>query len=170
MRRLVCALALQFSSQVISEEPINQEVAQQILAYKAGEKIDQLFLLIQKRLDIMHEVARTKWNHDLPIEDPIREKQSLIELIEQARNHGLDEKWTSRFFQSQFDSAKDVQRRDFTAWKVQGVLQFESVLDLKNELRFCIDQVNQEMIVLLSKMGEEDFEVVSSLIFVPCVS
>lgn len=165
MRSLVCSLVFLFSSQVISEESINQELAQKTLDYKAEKKIDQLLLLIQKRLDIMHEVARTKWNQNLPIEDSVREKQSLIGLTEQARNHGLDEKWTSRFFQAQFDLAKDIQRGDFALWKVQGVLQFEFVLDLKSELRCYIDQVNQEMIVLLSEIHEEDRESVGGFLF-----
>ena len=44
-------------------------------------KVDQLFLLIQKRLVVMHQVARTKWHHNLSIVDKIRE----INFIDPSR-------------------------------------------------------------------------------------
>lgn len=125
---------------------------QTIESFEAIQKMDQLLLLIQKRLAIMHEVARTKWNQNLPIEDKIREDQVLEKLSALARQYGLDEKWVTKFFQAQIDASKEIQKNDFTLWKKEGVLLFEEVFSLGSELRSYIDHLNQEMMMLLSKI------------------
>jgi chorismate mutase len=128
-------------------------IAHQSMEEYAVEKhIDQLLLLIQKRLAIMHEVARTKWVQRLPIEDKEREQQVLKVLVEQASRSGLDEKWVERFFQAQMDAAKEVQKQDFAVWEQHGAL-FEKVFSLKDDLRIYIDQINLEMIDLLIKIS-----------------
>lgn len=116
------------------------------------QKVDQLLLLMQKRLVIMHEVARTKWNENLSLEDKTREQQILADLVEQSSQYGLEKKWVTAFFQAQMDASKEMQKNNFTLWQKEGLLKFEQVLDLKNELRFYIDQLNQEMMELLSKI------------------
>lgn len=127
------------------------------IEYIAQEKtIDQLLLLMQKRLIIMHEVARTKWNQALPIEDKVREQQIIDALVEKAHPLGVDKKWVSEFFNAQIEAAKEVQYNDFAFWKQEKVLRFEKVLSLKDELRAYIDQINQEMIELLSKLIEKN--------------
>ncbi|MGL4540638.1 MAG: gamma subclass chorismate mutase AroQ [Candidatus Rhabdochlamydia sp.] len=127
-------------------------VYQSIEDFEIEQKVDQLLLLMQKRLVIMHEVARTKWNQNLTIEDKIREQQILADLAEKASKYGLDEKWTTAFFQAQMDASKEMQKKDFTLWQKEGLLKFEQVLSLKDELRFYIDQLNEEMMMLLSKI------------------
>lgn len=127
-------------------------VYQSIEDFEIEKKVDQLLLLMQKRLVIMHEVARTKWNQNLTIEDKIREQQILADLAEKASKYGLDEKWTTAFFQAQMDASKEMQKKDFTLWQKEGLLKFEQVLSLKDELRFYIDQLNEEMMMLLSKI------------------
>lgn len=120
--------------------------------FDVEQKIDVLLLLIQKRLVIMHEVARTKWNQNLPIEDAVREQQILAALANQAKQNGLDETLATRFFQAQIEASKEVQRSDFIFWKEKGVLKFEKTFSLKDELRSYIDQLNADMLVLLSKI------------------
>ncbi|MGL5263522.1 MAG: gamma subclass chorismate mutase AroQ [Candidatus Rhabdochlamydia sp.] len=127
-------------------------VYQSIEDFEIEQKVDQLLLLMQKRLVIMHEVARTKWNQNLTIEDKIREQQILADLAEKASKYGLDEKWTTAFFQAQMNASKEMQKKDFTLWQKEGLLKFEQVLSLKDELRFYIDQLNEEMMMLLSKI------------------
>lgn len=124
---------------------------QSMEGYVAEKRIDQLLLLMQKRLAIMHEVARTKWVQGLPIEDKVREQQVLDGLVEQANKSGLDENWVERFFQAQMDAAKEIQKRDFACWQQQGVT-FETAFSLKDDLRFYIDQINLEVIDLLRKI------------------
>lgn len=123
--------------------------------YEEEKKVDQLLLLIQKRLVIMHEVARTKWNQNLPIEDKAREQQILQKLVKQADQYDIEASWVTQFFEAQIEAAKGVQRADFSQWREQGMGLFDSTLSLREDLRFYIDRINQEMIELLSKMEPE---------------
>lgn len=132
--------------------------------FEVEQKIDLLLLLIQKRLVIMHEVARTKWNQNLPIEDKAREQQILIDLVGKANQYGLEEKFVMRFFQAQMDAAKEIQKSDFIFWKENGVSKFETTFSLKEDLRLYIDQLNQEILVLLSKIYSKPFDINSTYI------
>lgn len=124
----------------------------------AERHFDQLLLLMQKRLAIMHEVARTKWNHQLPIEDLARENELLKSLVKHGDvKYNLDPEWVGKFFQAQFDAAKEVQKQDFALWREQGILKFEHVFRLKDDLRPYIDQINHEMLELLSKIRNSSF-------------
>ncbi len=118
-------------------------------------RVDQLLLLIQKRLAIMHEVAKTKWHQHLPIEDKGREQKILADLVEKARQYNLNERWAAAFFQVQMDAAKKVQSSDFFLWETQGQVDHARVFSLQNELRSYIDQLNQEMLMILSQIDIE---------------
>ncbi len=120
--------------------------------FEMEQSLDELLLLIQKRLVIMHEVARTKWNQNLAIEDKMREQQILMQLAKQAHQYGLDEKLVTRFFEAQIEASKEIQKNDFILWKENGVVKFEKVFSLKDELRLYIDQLNHKMLVLLGKI------------------
>lgn len=144
--------AILLSTQVISAE-LSVPIHRSLEAYEEETKVDQLLLLIQKRLAIMHEVARTKWNQDLAIEDKEREQQILTSLIKQSKDSGLDEIWLSQFFQAQMEAAKEVQKTDFAIWQKQNVQEFPSVLTLA-QLRTYIDEMNREIIDLLSKISD----------------
>lgn len=139
----------------LSDGDLYASATHSLSEYQNEKKIDQLQLLIQKRLVIMHEVARTKWNQKLPIEDKARELQSLATINIKAKELGLDEKWVEAFFQAQFDAAKEIQRNDFALWENEGMGEFPAVLNLKTEIRVYLDEINQEMLQLLSQMPLE---------------
>lgn len=123
---------------------------QPIENYEAQYKVDRVMFLIQKRLSVMHEVARTKWNQKIAIEDLVREKQILEGLVLQGDKYGLDGKWLQQFFQAQMDAAKMIQNRDFALWTDQGKQKFDHVLDLKNEIRPYLDQLTGDLLEALS--------------------
>jgi chorismate mutase-like protein len=141
---------------VISAQCPAAETQTRIEEIELQKKVDEILLLVQKRLAIMHEVARTKWNQNLAIEDIAREQQLLTDLVGLAGKKGLDEKWTRQFFQAQFDAAKMIQSNDFALWQLQGIGKFESTLDLKQQLRGYIDQLNQGLMEHLSLIHPED--------------
>ena len=149
IRKALCFFVLLCSTQIFAVESTTSSVVTQ-------PSLD-LLVLMQKRLDLMHEVARVKWNRNLPVEDIVREQEILTGLVGLGLKEGLDEKWTTRFFQAQFEAAKEVQRNDFTLWTRDGVLEFENVLSLQ-DLRLQIDQINQEIISLLGDICIEDRE------------
>lgn len=160
-QRLIYFLAFILCTQgAISELNASYTSAHQTIEnFEVEEKIDQLLLLMQKRLVIMHEVARTKWNQGLSIEDKIREQQILATLAEKASQYGLDEKWVTKFFQAQIDASKEIQKNDFILWQQEGMLKFERVFSLKDELRSYIDHLNHEMILTLSSIYTKDLDV-----------
>lgn len=132
--------------------------------FEVEQKVDELLLLIQKRLAIMHEVAKTKWNQNIPIEDKIREQQILEDLAAKADQYGLDKEFAIQFFQAQIDAAKEIQKGDFLLWKENGLSKFDKIFSLKDELRFYIDQLNNEMIELLSKIYSKPLELNSKYV------
>jgi len=101
----------------------------------------------------MHEVARTKWNQGLPIEDKAREAQILKGLVGQSEKIQAHEGWITQFFQAQMDAAKEVQRSDFAVWEKGSVQKFAEAIPLSG-LRGYIDEVNREMIDLLSQIHD----------------
>lgn len=123
---------------------------------ESQKNIDQVLFLMQKRLALMHEVARTKWNQNLPIEDLSREQQLINALTIKAKSCGLEEAWTRKFFQAQFDAAKLIQKNDFSYWsKQQHARKFDSVLDLKTEIRPHLDHLSDELLNSLTKIYPE---------------
>lgn len=132
-----------------AEEPPTRPRIEEI---KLQKKVDQLLLLIQKRLAIMHEVAKTKWNHHIAIEDKEREQQILAALAAKADQYQLDPKFVVHFFEAQIEASKKMQRTDFSAFEEAHFSPFESVLSLKDDLRIYIDEINQELFVLLSEI------------------
>lgn len=136
-QKMICFLVFILCAQGISIELQARytPVYQNIEDFEVEQTIDQLFLLMQKRLVIMHEVARAKWNQNLTIEDEIREQQILAGLVEKSSEYGLDKKWMIAFFQAQMDASKEMQKKDFILWQKEGLLKFEQALSLKDELR-----------------------------------
>src|SRR5260370_28808121 len=52
--------------------------------------LDLLLRLMGKRLALMHEVARSKWNAGKPVADRERERELLQGVVELGRGKGLD--------------------------------------------------------------------------------
>jgi chorismate mutase len=146
--------------------PIHETIGE----FEAEQKIDELLLLIQKRLVIMHEVARTKWNQNLPIEDKAREQQILVDLAAKANQYDLKEKIITQFFQAQIDASKEIQKRDFLLWKENSILKFDKIFSLNNELRFYIDRLNNEMLVALSKIYANHFNLSDKYVLIHPIS
>jgi len=99
----------------------------------------------------MHEVAKVKWIYQLAIDDPAREQQSLEALLQQSE--GLDPRFTTRFFQAQFQAAQQMQREDFASWKEFHSGPFAPLVDLKNEVHSLIDRMNLHMLHLLREIS-----------------
>lgn len=142
---LVILLSISTIASVEAEHSKMQEIVLE-------KEMDQLLLLIQKRLAVMHEVAMTKWNQGLAIEDKVREQQILKDLSARAEKNGLDPQRVVQFFDAQIEAAKAIQRSDFAIWQAEGKGTFENVLSLKDDLRAYIDLINDEMILQLGKI------------------
>lgn len=131
---------------------------QSLTQYAIEKDVDYLLLLVQKRLVFMHEVARTKWKMQLPIEDLEREFLMLNEVVAEGEKLGLNPEIVRAFFSAQIQAAKLIQADDFLWFDEEEDLWDEnlreqSVLDLKLEIRPYLDQMNRDILVALTKVG-----------------
>jgi len=118
-----------------------------------GEALDELLLLLGRRLAVMHDVARHKWAAKSPVEDPARERALLDDVAKRGRDLGLDTADTRAFFAAQIKAAKLVQTADFRRWEAEpGTLPGEAP-DLAGVLRPRIDALNRDLLVALARLG-----------------
>jgi chorismate mutase-like protein len=104
---------------------------------------------MRDRLNLMHDVAKSKWNTRRPVADPGREQALLREMEERGRAHGLDPAYTRAFFEAQVEAAKRVQEADTRRWRAEGRGPFEGLPDLA-ALRRRIDQQNLDLLAALA--------------------
>jgi chorismate mutase-like protein len=109
---------------------------------------------IRERLDLMHEVARAKWNARRPVRDPEREAALLNDMIERGRALQLDPDFTRDFFTAQIEAAVRIQQADFQQWERDQQPPFSDAPSLA-VLRERIDTLNQELLVALARARAE---------------
>ncbi len=111
--------------------------------------LDDLLHRMHQRLDLMHMVARVKWNAQAPVHDPQREEVLLRDVVERGRAHHLDAEVTRAFFSAQMEAAKLVQEEDFRRWRAAQQAPFPPVPELAI-LRQRIDALNGELLEALA--------------------
>jgi chorismate mutase-like protein len=111
--------------------------------------LDRLLRLMERRLALMHDVARWKWKAGKPIEDPKRESESLQVVVERSRGKGLHPDLVRSFFAAQMAAARLVQQADFDRWKAKEQEPLADTTSLE-ALRQRIDQLNGELIDALA--------------------
>jgi chorismate mutase-like protein len=114
--------------------------------------LDRLLRLMGKRLALMHDVARWKWNADKPITDPERERELLQSVVERGRGKGLDPDLVRSFFAAQMEAARLIQQADFDRWTANKPEPFADTTSLA-VLRQRIDELNRELIDALAEVG-----------------
>jgi chorismate mutase len=113
--------------------------------------LDRLLHLMEKRLALMHEVARWKWNAGQPIADLKREREVLRSAVERGRVKELDPDLVRSFFAAQLEAARLVQQSDFERWNAIKQEPFADTTTLA-VLRQRIDEVNRELIDALAEI------------------
>ena len=123
-----------------------------VLPRRDRADLDRLLRLMQRRLTLMHEVARWKWNAGQPVTDAQRERELLHSVVERGRGKGLDPELVRPFFAAQLEAARLVQQADFERWKANQQGPFADATSLA-VLRQQIDQLNRELIDALADLG-----------------
>ena len=108
--------------------------------------LDRLVTLIDARLAIGEEVARTKWNSGAAVEDPPREQQVLDSVVSRAAEFGLGEAWLRDFFRAQIEANKAVQLSLHTDWRRDSQPKFAAVADLGRDIRPRLDTLTGDML------------------------
>jgi chorismate mutase-like protein len=116
----------------------------------------QLAELIDERLSLVIEVARSKWNSKTAIEDLAREQQLLQSLRERARTLGVPASKVDAFFGAQIEAAKVLQHELFARWRKQKQGQFAGVADLARDIRPEIDRITSRMLDVLAMNAGND--------------
>lgn len=106
--------------------------------------------LMDRRLGMMVDVARHKWNSKVPIEDLVREAQIIAGLTQQAAAMGLSSAWAEAFFRAQIEAAKTIQREHFARWETEKAGAFENVPDLATVLRPQLDALTPKLLRALA--------------------
>ena len=114
---------------------------------------EQLADLIQARLDLMPDVARSKWQASLPVSVPEREAALLKELVDQATQSGVSTEFAQQFFEAQFAASRAVQQQLFNEWQAASSKPvFSDAKDLNKDLRPEITRVSTAILPLLAKI------------------
>ena len=123
---LICLIAL---ADVVNAASVNQDNSP-----KAARSVEPLFDQIGYRLDLMKDVAATKWQSKTAIEDLDREAVVIEKAATDALNYGLTPASSRFFFAMQIEAAKEIQRYWFAEWT--GGRPFEPPhYDLKTDIR-----------------------------------
>lgn len=116
--------------------------------------IDRLGRLMQQRLALAADVARSKWNSKASIEDLAREKEIIAALARQGAQLGLAVSWLEKFFQAQIDASKVVQRELHQRWHKAQLGPFVTAPDLSRDIRPRLDALTPRL--LLALLGARD--------------
>lgn len=123
--------------------------------------LDELLLLVQKRLSAMHELARWKWSQGRAIDEPLVERELVERFAWRAQEQGVCPHFARHFITAQIEAGKIVQRRDFEVWQSEGRDWVEA--DQEGRIKGYVEQLQEEMMPLLHRIQEMDFSVESLL-------
>lgn len=160
-------LVIALGALVLSQRSELRETRAQLARLKAGDTWPDeavasgdadavLIARVVERLELMHDVARWKWNAQKPIDDPDRETALLARVVIQATNRGMEADEARTFFQDQFAAAKIIQRADFDQWTQDGQGPFERVPDLAAVQRPRIDAATEQLLDALVALRKDD--------------
>ncbi len=114
-------------------------------------KLEALKEAMANRLGVMAQVARYKWNNNLPVEAPEREAAVLEASIKRATELGLDPNYASRVVTAQMDASKTLQRSLFKEWQATGAKAFDNVPSLADDIRPKIDLLTEDLLKAAQK-------------------
>jgi serine protease Do len=121
-------------------------------ASRLAPDVDALLSAIARRLAVMPDVARAKWNARRPILDAPREAEVLDRLAAKAQKLGLDPADARRLFAAQMAAARMLQEQLFAEWKSAAIDRFDDALDLKEALRPRVDRASDDLLAAYAKL------------------
>lgn len=113
---------------------------------------EELFKLINQRLELMQSVAAHKWVHKIAIEDKAREKIVIQRARQSALKLGLVPDSAEAFFVAQIEAAKDIQNYWFNQWNDDNAPA--DAPDLSSEIRPKLLALGEQITVSLHSQQE----------------
>lgn len=118
-------------------------------AWAQLETTEALFDSINARLEYMRAVAAYKAQHQLPVEDLVRESEVLHAARQAAGMAGLRPESVTAFFQTQMNLAKIIQFRHRAV--LLSAPPAQPARDLDSEIRPALDELSARITQLLAQ-------------------
>jgi chorismate mutase len=119
----------------------------------SGETDNQLRSLVEtsaQRLLVAEKVALAKWDSGAPVEDAPREAQVIQTAVREGNTVGLDSTHVEEFFRAQIEANKVAQYSLLADWLRDGRAPAHAPVDLVNEVRPQLDEIEKQLIAELS--------------------
>ena len=116
----------------------------------AADPVEMLREAVAARLLLMDDVARFKWNAELPIADPQREAALLQRMTASAVALGLPEDYARRVLAAQMEASRAIQGALFDRWRAARQGRFDEVPDLATVQRPAIDRATTALLEALA--------------------
>ncbi|HEX7037512.1 MAG TPA: gamma subclass chorismate mutase AroQ [Pseudomonadales bacterium] len=117
---------------------------------------EELYRLIDARLELMDEVAAFKWQSGLPVEDREREAVVLEQAVTDALHFGFTPETSRAFFEAQIEAAKSIQRHWLERW--QAGEEPPQAADLNEAIRPELSRLGSRIIAAAASAGAVDRE------------
>jgi chorismate mutase len=109
--------------------------------------------LMRRRLDLMVEVARSKWNTGSSVEDLGRERSLAENVAGLAPRYGLNPQLAATFFRAQIEAAKLVESALIARWTLDHTGAFAEAADQLTVIRPKIDRLTAELLAALAAVA-----------------
>jgi len=115
-----------------------------------ADRLQGLIATSAQRLSIGKQVALSKWDSKIPVEDAPREAHVIAAAIQAGELRGLDQSFVATFFKAQIEANKLVQYSLLAEWYRLGNAPAHSSIDLSNAIRPELDQIQTALIAELA--------------------
>ena len=115
-----------------------------------ADRLQALIATSAQRLSIGKQVALSKWDSKIPVEDAPREAHVIAAAIQAGELRGLDQTFVATFFKAQIEANKLVQYSLLAEWYRLGNAPAHSSIDLSNAIRPELDQIQTALIAELA--------------------
>lgn len=115
-----------------------------------ADRLQALIATSAQRLSIGKQVALSKWDSKIAVEDAPREAHVLAAAIQAGELRGLDQTSIATFFKAQIEANKLIQYSLLAKWYRLGNAPAHSSIDLANTIRPELDQIQTALIAELA--------------------
>jgi chorismate mutase len=125
--------------------------ADRATAFTVTTGLTPLTELFAERLLLADKVAAAKYGTDMPVDDPVRERQILDDVAARAVGLGLDPDAVVAVFRDQIEANKLVQRGLYARWDAHPDERPTERPDLATEVRPALDRITTRLLAALQE-------------------
>lgn len=115
------------------------------------KELDSLLLLMQKRLAVMHEVARWQWHQGEGIYFPAQNTRVVERFAEKAEEQGIPFEWAVNFLNAQVEAGREIIAHDFEIWSREGI-DPAPASDMATEITPYLAKISLEILLKVAKI------------------